>query len=40
MRYMILIYSDEASDKVWREGGRERLDATHATVFQELAASG
>jgi hypothetical protein len=40
MRYLILIHSNEAAETVWREGGEQRLDAAHAAVFQELAASG
>lgn len=40
MRYMILIHSNEAAEAAWREGGKERLDAAHAAVFQELEASG
>jgi hypothetical protein len=40
MRYMILIHSNEAAEAVWRNGGKERLDAAHAAVFQELIASG
>jgi hypothetical protein len=40
MRYLILIHSNEAAEAVWREGGKQRLDAAHAAVFQELAATG
>jgi hypothetical protein len=40
MRYMILIYSDEAADAVWEAGGKQKMDAAHAAVFQELEASG
>lgn len=40
MRYMILIYSDEAADAVWAAGGKDRVDAAHAAVFQELQESG
>jgi hypothetical protein len=40
MRYLILIHSNEAAEAAWREGGKERLDAAHAAVFQELTATG
>lgn len=40
MRYMILIHSNEAAEAVWRDGEKQRLDAAHGAVFQELLASG
>lgn len=40
MRYMILIYSNETAEAAWVGGAREKLDATHAAVFEELSASG
>lgn len=40
MRYMILIHSNEAAEAVWSDGGAAELDAAHAAVFAELAASG
>lgn len=40
MRYMILIHSNETAERAWADGGSAQLDAAHAAVFTELAASG
>ena len=37
---MILIHSNETAERAWAEGGKERLDATHAAVSRELRQSG
>ncbi|WP_297603902.1 YciI family protein [Microcella sp.] len=37
---MILIHSNETAESAWANGGKERLDATHAAVSRDLKQSG
>jgi hypothetical protein len=40
MRYMILIHSNETAERAWEGAARADLDAAHAALFADLAASG
>jgi hypothetical protein len=40
MRYMILIHSDDVSDRAWAGGELAELDRVHRAVISELRASG
>ena len=40
MRYMILIHSNDVSDRAWASGELAELEEVHAAVISELRASG